>query len=202
MGRLSDKVAVITGAARYLSIFVELSCISGIGYESTLVFAKEGAKVVMADINQSAGEAALGRIKALLPSADILFQVCDVSSAPSVAALISAAESHFGRINVLFNNAGIMHAEDCDVTNTNDNIWDLTMDINAKGVFYCCRYGIPALQRAGGGSIINTASFVARLGAATPQIACRHTISSKDYRYCFERCRIGNDQGTCRHLCS
>ena len=187
MSRLSGKVAVITGAARYLPIFVELPCVSGIGYESALVFAKEGAKVVMGDVNQDAGEAALRRIKALLPSADLLFHVCDVSSAPSVAALMSAAESHFGRINVLFNNAGIMHAEDCDVTNTDDRIWDLTMNINAKGVFYCCRYGIPALQRAGGGSIINTASFVARLGAATPQIACNHdhTASSKNYRYCL-----------------
>jgi NAD(P)-dependent dehydrogenase (short-subunit alcohol dehydrogenase family) len=72
---------------------------------------------------------------------------------------------------VLFNNAGIMHAKDDDAIATEEAIWDLTMNINAKGVFFGCKYGIPALRRAGGGSIINTASFVALMGAATPQIA-------------------------------
>jgi NAD(P)-dependent dehydrogenase (short-subunit alcohol dehydrogenase family) len=71
----------------------------------------------------------------------------------------------------LFNNAGIMHSKDDDALTTDEAIWDLTMNINAKGVFFGCKYGIPALRRAGGGSIINTASFVALLGAATPQIA-------------------------------
>ena len=146
----------------------------GIGYETALVFAAEGAQVVMADINQEAGELARREIQALLPSAQLLFQPCDVSLAESVATLISTAEGHFGKIDILFNNAGIMHADDGDATQTEDKIWDATMNINAKGVFYCCRYGIPALRRAGGGSIINTASFVARVGAATPQIACKH----------------------------
>jgi NAD(P)-dependent dehydrogenase (short-subunit alcohol dehydrogenase family) len=85
--------------------------------------------------------------------------------------MVVAAEKKFGKLNVLFNNAGIMHAKDDDAVSTSEEIWDLTMDINAKGVFLGCKYGIPALKRAGGGSIINTASFVARLGAATPQIA-------------------------------
>ena len=86
--------------------------------------------------------------------------------------MVAVAEKKFGKLNVLFNNAGIMHGKDDDaVSTTEEAIWDLTMDINAKGVFLGCKYGIPALRRAGGGSIINTASFVALLGAATPQIA-------------------------------
>jgi NAD(P)-dependent dehydrogenase (short-subunit alcohol dehydrogenase family) len=79
--------------------------------------------------------------------------------------------SRRGKLNVLFNNAGIMHSQDDDAISTDEKIWDLTMNINAKGVFFGCKYGIPALRRAGGGSIINTASFVALVGAATPQIA-------------------------------
>src|SRR5256884_9824075 len=85
--------------------------------------------------------------------------------------MIAQAEKKFGKLNVLFNNAGIMHARDDDAISTDESVWDLTLDINAKGVFLGCKFGIPALRRAGGGSIINTASFVARLGAATPQIA-------------------------------
>ena len=85
--------------------------------------------------------------------------------------MVAAAEQRFGKLNVLLNNAGIMHSNDDDAVSTDEKIWDLTMNINAKGVFFGCKYGIPALRRAGGGSIINTASFVAVLGAATPQIA-------------------------------
>ena len=95
----------------------------------------------------------------------------DVSKAADSAAMIAVAEREFGRLHVLFNNAGIMHAQDDDAVTTEEAVWDLTMNINAKGVFFGCKYGIPALQRAGGGSIINTASFVALMGAATPQIA-------------------------------
>jgi NAD(P)-dependent dehydrogenase (short-subunit alcohol dehydrogenase family) len=95
----------------------------------------------------------------------------DVSKAADCEQMVAAAEKKFGKLNVLFNNAGIMHAKDDDAMSTSEEVWDLTMDINAKGVFLGCKYGIPALQRAGGGSVINTASFVAVLGAATPQIA-------------------------------
>jgi len=94
-----------------------------------------------------------------------------VSSAVDSEAMVAAAESRYGRLDVMFNNAGIMHSDDDDAVSTEEKIWDLTMDINAKGVFLGCKYGIPALRRAGGGSIINTASFVALLGAATPQVA-------------------------------
>jgi NAD(P)-dependent dehydrogenase (short-subunit alcohol dehydrogenase family) len=95
----------------------------------------------------------------------------DVSKAADCEHMVAAAEKKFGKLNVIFNNAGIMHAEDDDAVSTSEKVWDLTLDINAKGVFLGCKYGIPALKRAGGGSIINTASFVAHLGAATPQIA-------------------------------
>ncbi len=84
---------------------------------------------------------------------------------------MTAAETAYGRLDVMFNNAGIMHSDDDDAVSTDLEVWDLTMDVNAKGVFLGCKYGIPALRRAGGGSIINTASFVALLGAATPQVA-------------------------------
>jgi NAD(P)-dependent dehydrogenase (short-subunit alcohol dehydrogenase family) len=85
--------------------------------------------------------------------------------------MIRAAEETYGKLNILFNNAGIMDSRDDDAVNTEEDVWDLTMAINLKGVFLGCKYGIPALRRAGGGSIINTASFVALLGAATPQLA-------------------------------
>ena len=85
--------------------------------------------------------------------------------------MVVAAETTYGRLDILFNNAGISHAEDDDAVQTSEAVWDLTMRVNVKGVFLGCKYGIPALRRAGGGSIINTASFVATLGAATPQLA-------------------------------
>ena len=96
---------------------------------------------------------------------------CDVSRAADCEHMVQQAEENYGRLDVLFNNAGISHIDDDDAINTEEDVWDLTMDINLKGVFLGCKYGIPALLRAGGGSIINTASFVALLGAATPQLA-------------------------------
>jgi NAD(P)-dependent dehydrogenase (short-subunit alcohol dehydrogenase family) len=95
----------------------------------------------------------------------------DVARAQDSERMIAAAESEFGKLNILFNNAGIMHSQDDDAVSTDEAVWDLTMNINAKGVFFGCKYGIPALRRAGGGAIVNTASFVAVLGAATPQVA-------------------------------
>jgi NAD(P)-dependent dehydrogenase (short-subunit alcohol dehydrogenase family) len=95
----------------------------------------------------------------------------DVSKAADCERMVAEAEKRFGRLNVLFNNAGIMHARDDDSVSTDESVWDLTLAVNAKGVFLGCKHGIPALRRAGGGSVINTASFVARMGAATPQIA-------------------------------
>jgi len=151
--RLSDKVALITGGG------------SGIGRQAALLFAKEGAKVAVVDLDEKSGRETASMIK------DAIFVRADVSAARDCQQMVEAAEKAFGRLNVLFNNAGIMLAKDDDAISTEEAVWDQTLDVNAKGVFLGCKYGIPALRRAGGGSIINTASFVARLGAATPQIA-------------------------------
>ena len=97
--------------------------------------------------------------------------VADVSLATGCESMVAAAESEFGRLDILFNNAGIMMSDDGDAVSTDEDVWDKTMAVNAKGVYLGCKYGIPAMLRAGGGSIINTASFVAIVGAATPQLA-------------------------------
>jgi NAD(P)-dependent dehydrogenase (short-subunit alcohol dehydrogenase family) len=155
--RLEGKVALITGAA------------SGIGRESALLFAREGARVVAADVNEAAGRETVEQVRAA--GGEASFARADVSRAVDCAAMVAAAEKSYGRLDVLFNNAGIMHAKDDDAISTDEQVWDLTMNVNLKGVFLGCKYGIPALLRAGGGSVINTASFVAVLGAATPQLA-------------------------------
>lgn len=152
--RLKDKVALITGAA------------GGIGKATALLFAREGAKVVLTDIDEIRG-----REVAQQCGNDACFLRADVSRAVDCEAMIRHAEETFGKLDVLFNNAGIMHSNDGDAEATEEVVWDLTMAVNLKGVFFGCKYGIPALKRAGGGSIINTASFVALLGAATPQLA-------------------------------
>ncbi len=151
--RLKDKVALITGAG------------SGIGREAALLFAREGALIVAVDVNEQAAR----DTAAAIPNA--IAVRADVAKAQDCETMVASAEKRFGKLNVLFNNAGIMLSKDDDAVATGEDVWDLTMDVNAKGVFLGCKYGIPALRRAGGGSVINTASFVARLGAATPQIA-------------------------------
>jgi NAD(P)-dependent dehydrogenase (short-subunit alcohol dehydrogenase family) len=151
--RLKDKVALITGAG------------SGIGRQTAILFSREGAAVVAVDVNEKAAQETAGMIQ------NAIAVKADVSKAADCQAMVAAAEKKFGKLNVLFNNAGIMHARDDDAISTEESVWDLTLDINAKGVFLGCKFGIPALRRAGGGSIVNTASFVASLGAATPQIA-------------------------------
>ncbi|MBK8030981.1 MAG: glucose 1-dehydrogenase [Chloroflexi bacterium] len=155
--RLQDKVALITGAG------------SGIGYHSALVFAREGAAVVVVDVNEAAGQKTVSEVQAAGGKA--VFVRADVSKAADCERMVQTAEATFGKLNVLFNNAGISHGDDDDSVNTTEDVWDLTFQINVKGVFLGCKYGIPALRRAGGGSVINTASFVATLGAATPQLA-------------------------------
>jgi len=151
--RLKDKVALITGAG------------SGIGRQTALLFSREGAAVVAVDVNEKAAQETVGMIK------NAIAVKADISKAADAENMVAQAEKKFGKLHILFNNAGIMHSKDDDAISTPEDVWDLTLDINAKGVFLGCKYGIPALKRAGGGSIINTASFVARLGAATPQVA-------------------------------
>jgi NAD(P)-dependent dehydrogenase (short-subunit alcohol dehydrogenase family) len=155
--RLKDKVAVITGGG------------SGIGREASLLFAREGAAVVVVDVADDAGRQTVEQITAQGGRASYVH--ADVSSAADSEVMIAHAEREFGGLHVLFNNAGIMHSADDDAISTSEETWELTMRINARGVFFGCKYGIPALRRAGGGSIINTASFVAKLGAATAQLA-------------------------------
>ncbi|MEE9373287.1 MAG: glucose 1-dehydrogenase [Saprospiraceae bacterium] len=155
--RLENKTAIITGGG------------SGIGKESCLLFAAEGAKVVVVDINATEGEKVVNEICENGGSA--YFCKADVSSKADCKSMVDCAEREFGGLHVMFNNAGIMHSDDGDSQSTEEDVWDLTMNINVKGVFFGCKFGIPLIRRSGGGSIINTASFVAHLGAATPQLA-------------------------------
>jgi NAD(P)-dependent dehydrogenase (short-subunit alcohol dehydrogenase family) len=156
-GRLEGRTALITGAA------------SGIGREAARLFAAEGARVVVADRERSPGEATAAEIEAAGGRA--VFVPLDVSRAAEVEAAVAEAERAFGALHVLFNNAGIFPSDDASPVDTPEETWDRVMDVNLKGVFLGCKYGIPALLRAGGGSIVNTASFVAVMGAATSQIA-------------------------------
>ncbi len=155
--RLKDKVAIITGGS------------SGIGRESAILFSQEGAKVLVVDINEQSGESTVDEIRK--SGGQGIFFRADVAEASACQAMVEKAESEWGKLDILFNNAGIMHAEDQDAVSTGEGVFDLTIAINVKGVYLGCKYGIPAMRRTGGGSIINTASFVALMGAATPQLA-------------------------------
>jgi NAD(P)-dependent dehydrogenase (short-subunit alcohol dehydrogenase family) len=154
VGRLDGKVALITGAA------------GGMGREAAGLFAEEGARVVISDVEEEAGRAAaeeIGEAAAFIPA--------DVSRAPDVEAMVRFAVERFGGLHVLYNNAGVILPDDGGVVETDEDTWDRTMSINLKGVWLGCKFGIPAMIRSGGGSIVNVASFVALMGAATPQIA-------------------------------
>ncbi|KAM0517060.1 hypothetical protein ACHAPE_005172 [Trichoderma viride] len=161
VGRLAGKNAIITGAA------------GGIGLETAILFAKEGANVLLADISEPALEKAVAKVKELVPSAPRLeTRKCDVSKEADVQAMIESLDA-WGGLDVIFNNAGIMHANDDDAINTPEAIWDLTHNINVKGVWFGCKHAVLALRRnkKSRGSVINTASVVALVGAATPQLA-------------------------------
>ncbi len=157
MGRLSDRTALVTGAA------------SGIGRESALRFAGEGARVVVADRDEAGGHATVAAITDA--GGQAIFAQLDVTQSAAVEAAVALAESTYGALHVLFNNAGVFPAEDGSPIDTPEEVFDRVLAVNLKGVFLGCKHGIPALLRAGGGSIINTASFVAVVGAATSQIA-------------------------------
>jgi NAD(P)-dependent dehydrogenase (short-subunit alcohol dehydrogenase family) len=145
MGRLEGKVCVITGAA------------GGIGAETVRRFREEGATVVGVDLDDA-------------PDVDLAI-ACDVADEESVRSLYDEAAARFGRIDVLFNNAGISPDDDVSVLDTSLEAWQRVQDVNLRSVFLCCKYGIPRLLEGGGGSVINTASFVAVMGAATSQIS-------------------------------
>ncbi len=155
--RLDGKVAVITGAG------------GGIGRASALRFAAEGASVVAADIDVASNDETVSLVEASGGRAVAIG--VDVTDSADVRAMTDLAEARFGRLDILFNNAGVMLPTDDDAVATDEATIDATLAINVKGVLLGCKHGIPAMRRSGGGSIVNTASFVATLGAATPQIA-------------------------------
>jgi NAD(P)-dependent dehydrogenase (short-subunit alcohol dehydrogenase family) len=157
MGRLHDKVALITGAA------------SGIGRVAAQLFAAEGARVVIADVVDADGEAAVGAITAA--GGQAAFVHADVSNAAQAEAMVGFAVDTFGGLHVLYNNAGILPAEDGATLDTAEATWDRVMAVNLKGVWLGMKFGIPALLASGGGTIVNVSSLVALVGSAVPQIA-------------------------------
>jgi NAD(P)-dependent dehydrogenase (short-subunit alcohol dehydrogenase family) len=152
--RLDRKVCVITGAG------------GGMGREAAIVFTGEGAKVCVADLDVALAEETVS----LCPGDAFAFGV-NVADEEGVRSLMSATAERFGGIDVLYNNAGISPGDDASVLDTSVEAWQRVQDVNTKGVFLCCKHGIPYLLERGGGSVINVASFVAILGAATSQIS-------------------------------
>jgi NAD(P)-dependent dehydrogenase (short-subunit alcohol dehydrogenase family) len=153
MGRLDGKVAVITGAA------------GGMGREAALLFSAEGASVCVADVDREHGEQTAAEAR------DAFFFEVDVSDPDSVRAMYDATAARYGGIDVLYNNAGISPADDGSILETEADAWERVQSVNTRGVYLCCRHGIPHLLERGGGSVINVASFVALVGAATSQIS-------------------------------
>lgn len=157
MPRLDGKVALITGAG------------NGMGQVASVLFAREGARIVVADFSEAGGAETVAAVEAV--GGEAAFVKVDVANADQVEAMISFAMNQFGALNVLYNNAGIFPADDGGATETPEPTWDRVMEVNLKGVWLGCKYGIPAMLESGGGSIVNVASFVALMGAATAQIA-------------------------------
>jgi NAD(P)-dependent dehydrogenase (short-subunit alcohol dehydrogenase family) len=151
-GRLEGKVAVVTGAG------------SGIGLATVRRFAAEGAKVICADIDADAGKAAAAEV-------DGLFVTVDVTDEEQVKALFQRAVDEFGGLHIAFNNAGISPPDDDSILTTGIESWDRVQKVNLTSVYLCCKYAIEHMRAGGGGSIINTASFVAVMGSATSQIS-------------------------------
>jgi NAD(P)-dependent dehydrogenase (short-subunit alcohol dehydrogenase family) len=153
MGRLDGKVCVITGAG------------GGMGRDAALLFSEEGASVCVADVDGEAAEETARECR------DGFAIRVDVADERSVQDMYAATADRYGGVDVLYNNAGISPADDASILETEPEAWDRVLDVNAKGVYHCCKHGIPYLLERGGGSVINVASFVALVGAATSQIA-------------------------------
>ena len=153
MGRLDGKVAVITGAG------------GGMGREAALLFCEEGAQVCVADVDADAAE------KTAAEAGDAFAITVDVADSDSVREMYEQTAERYGGIDILYNNAGISPPDDDSILVTEPDAWQRVQDVNTKGVYLCCKHGIPHLLERGGGSIINVASFVALVGAATSQIS-------------------------------
>jgi NAD(P)-dependent dehydrogenase (short-subunit alcohol dehydrogenase family) len=153
MGRLDGKVAVITGAG------------GGMGREAALLFCEEGARVCVADVDADAAE------KTAAEAGEAFATKVDVADSDSVREMFEQTAERYGGIDVLYNNAGISPPDDDSILVTEPDAWQRVQDVNTKGVYLCCKHGIPHLLERGGGSVINVASFVALVGAATSQIS-------------------------------
>ncbi len=157
-GRLEGKVVLVTGAA------------SGMGRVATRLFTSHGAQVVAADVNANGLDTVLAELDE--PSRAAVHPVVgDVTSSMDVERMIGEGVERFSKLNVLYNNAGIMPEADTSVIGTSEETWDTVLDVNLKSIFLTCKHGVPALREAGGGSIINIASFVAIVGCTNPQDA-------------------------------
>ena len=155
--RLRDKVALITGGA------------SGMGRLAALTFAREGARIAAVDVAARPGEEVASEIAR--SNGQALFIKADVGREDEVRGAVRRTVERFGRLDILYNNAGIFPERDGSVVDLDEGVWDQVMTVNLKGIYLCCKHGIPELMRAGGGSIINVASFVALVGCTVPQDA-------------------------------
>jgi NAD(P)-dependent dehydrogenase (short-subunit alcohol dehydrogenase family) len=155
--RLDGKVTIITGGG------------SGMGKTAAELFAKEGARVVVSDVSEAAGNAAVAAVKAA--GGEATFVRADVSKEDEARGMVQHALATYGRVDALYNNAGIMPEADHSVIDTDVDTWDKVMAVNVRGVFLGCKYAIPQMLEQGSGSIINIASFVAILGCSVPQDA-------------------------------
>lgn len=155
--RLKDKVCLITGAG------------SGMGRTACLLFSREGAQILAADVNSKAGEETRELVRK--QGGKCVFVQADVSKEADCERMVQEAVKSFGKLDVLYNNAGIFPEKDHSVTDTPESVWDQVLDVNLKGIAFVCKYGIPELIKNGGGSVINIASFVAFVGCSVPQDA-------------------------------
>jgi NAD(P)-dependent dehydrogenase (short-subunit alcohol dehydrogenase family) len=149
-GRLAGKVALITGAG------------GGQGRAAALMFAREGARIVAADVKADGGKETVAMVRAGGGQAE--FIATDVAKAAQVEAAVNCAVKTYGALHIMYNNAAVLHRQDNTVTKLDEDIWQLVIDVNLKGVFLGCKYAVPAIIEAGGGSIINTSSMAGLLG--------------------------------------